>query len=75
MKYPPERLGPPASARDARHHVSVDDDAAAHARADRHKHAARTAARGARPQLAHGSGVRIVLELHRGVGAAAFERG
>ena len=58
-----------AGAHNARHHVAVDDDAAAHAGTDGDHHHVLYALGRAEPGLAHGSGVGIVLVLNDRVGA------
>ena len=58
-----------AGAHNARHHVAVDDDAAAHAGTDGDHHHVLHALGGTEPSLTHGSGVSVVLVLHDRVGA------
>ena len=58
-----------AGTHNARHHVAVDDNAAAHAGTDGDHHHVLYALGGAEPGLAHGSGIGIVLVLNDRVGA------
>ena len=58
-----------AGAHNARHHVAVNDNAAAHAGTNGDHHHVLHALGGTEPSLAHGSGVGIVLVLNNRVGA------
>ena len=62
-----------AGAHNARHHVAVDDNAAAHAGTDGDHHHVLHALGRTEPGLAHGSGVGIVLVLNDRVGAVLLD--